>query len=246
MTRVTLFRAYIHDINVQDVRSTIFLFRYLSKPGTYIKRKGITVLSEFSEKFEIMENVLGYFPVPMAWMNNENKFVFMNDAFTDLFGYTVVEIPDVEHWFRSAYPDEEYRWERIEKWSKINRGAMKNPNFQISRQEITVTCLDGSVRIVEMYGASREKDFLLIFIDVTERIEADREKKHIVDEFKEILTGIKMLSGLLPICAHCKKIRSGEGYWEQLEMYIQDHSDAEFTHGICPDCAKELYPEFDL
>ena len=204
------------------------------------------MLSEFTEKFELLENVLGYFPVPMAWMNNNNEFVFMNDAFTDLFGYTVVEIPDIEHWFTSAYPDEEYHWERIEKWSKINQTAKQNPNFEIPRQIINVTCGDGSVRIVEMYGASRDKDFLLIFIDVIERINADREKKHIIDEFKEILTGIKMLSGMLTICAHCKKIRSGDGYWEQLEMYIRKHSEAEFTHGICPDCAKELYPEFDL
>ncbi|MFC1651043.1 PAS domain S-box protein [Candidatus Latescibacterota bacterium] len=204
------------------------------------------MINEFNEKFELLENVLGYFPVPMAWMNNNNEFVFMNDAFTDLLGYTIAEIPDIEHWFISAYPDEEYRWERIEKWSRINSEAKNNPNFEIPRQVINVTCKDGSVRIIEMYGASRDRDYLLILIDVTERINTEREKKHLLDEFKEILTGIKMLSGILPICSKCKKIRSSDGYWEQLEMYIRRHSEAEFTHGICPDCAKELYPEFDF
>ena len=72
-----------------------------------------TMIREFSEKFEMLENVLNYFPVPMAWMNDENEFVFLNDSFTHLFGYTVVEIPDIEHWFTAAYPDEEYRWTRI-------------------------------------------------------------------------------------------------------------------------------------
>ena len=85
-----------------------------------------------------------------------------------------------------------------------------------------------------------------MFLDVTDRINAEIRHKHMVDEFQEILKGIKMLSGILPICSHCKKIRSGEGYWEQLEKYIHAHSDAEFSHGICPECAKELYPEFDL
>lgn len=58
------------------------------------------------------------------------------------------------------------------------------------------------------------------------------------------LTNVKQLSGMLPICASCKKIRNDKGYWEQIEMYVRDHSEAEFSHGICPECAKTLYPEF--
>jgi hypothetical protein len=54
---------------------------------------------------------------------------------------------------------------------------------------------------------------------------------------------VKSLSGLLPICASCKKIRDDKGYWSQVESYIQKHSDATFTHGICPDCVKKLYPD---
>jgi hypothetical protein len=60
----------------------------------------------------------------------------------------------------------------------------------------------------------------------------------------EALAKVKMLSGLLPICASCKNIRDDEGYWHQLEGYIQDHSEAEFSHGVCPDCMKKLYPDF--
>jgi hypothetical protein len=54
---------------------------------------------------------------------------------------------------------------------------------------------------------------------------------------------VKQLSGLLPICASCKKIRDDRGYWNQLEHYISDHSEADFTHGICPDCAEVMFPE---
>jgi hypothetical protein len=49
---------------------------------------------------------------------------------------------------------------------------------------------------------------------------------------------------MLPICSACNKIRNDEGYWERIETYIRERSDAEFTHGICPDCAKKLYPQF--
>jgi hypothetical protein len=62
-------------------------------------------------------------------------------------------------------------------------------------------------------------------------------------ELQNALSEIKQLSGLLPICASCKKIRNDRGYWEHIEGYIKEHSEAEFSHGICPDCAKKLYPD---
>lgn len=63
-------------------------------------------------------------------------------------------------------------------------------------------------------------------------------------ELQEALDKVKQLSGLLPICSHCKKIRDDEGYWQQVEVYIRDHSEAEFSHGICPDCMKNFYADF--
>ena len=58
------------------------------------------------------------------------------------------------------------------------------------------------------------------------------------------LAEVKKLSGFLPICASCKKIRDDQGYWNQIETYIKDHSEAQFSHSICPECVKELYPEY--
>jgi DNA-binding NarL/FixJ family response regulator len=63
-------------------------------------------------------------------------------------------------------------------------------------------------------------------------------------ELQEALDKVKLLSGLLPICSHCKKIRDDEGYWQQVEVYIRNHSEAEFSHGICPDCMRSFYPDF--
>lgn len=62
-------------------------------------------------------------------------------------------------------------------------------------------------------------------------------------ELKNALTNVKQLSGLLPICASCKKIRNDKGYWEQIEGYVRDHSEAQFSHGICPGCVKTLYSD---
>ena len=63
------------------------------------------------------------------------------------------------------------------------------------------------------------------------------------EKVQAALAKVKLLSGLLPICSGCKKIRDTQGYWQQVESYIREHSEAEFSHGLCPDCARRLYPE---
>jgi len=68
-------------------------------------------------------------------------------------------------------------------------------------------------------------------------------KSAVIAELKKALEEIKTLSGFLPICASCKKIRDDKGYWNQIEVYISEHSEAEFSHGICPECAQKLYPD---
>lgn len=72
------------------------------------------------------------------------------------------------------------------------------------------------------------------------------KRRAVISELQASLSEVKTLSGLLPICAHCKRIRDDKGYWDQIESYIQKHSEAEFSHGICQDCIKELYPDLGL
>jgi hypothetical protein len=94
---------------------------------------------------------------------------------------------------------------------------------------------DDSGHHKRIYGANQ---------DITERKVVEKEREKFILELREALSQVKMLSGLLPICSSCKKIRNDEGYWEQMEMYIRDHSEAEFSHGICPECVQKLYPDF--
>jgi PAS domain S-box-containing protein len=84
----------------------------------------------------------------------------------------------------------------------------------------------------------------LIAEDITDRKRAEEEREKLIAELQEALDNIKTLKGLIPICANCKKIRDDEGYWQDVAVYVRDHSEAEFSHGICPDCLKELYPDF--
>jgi PAS domain S-box-containing protein len=100
---------------------------------------------------------------------------------------------------------------------------------------LTLTALkDSRAEVVAVASTER---------DITERKKIEREKEQYL---QEALVKLKVLGGMLPICASCKKIRDDQGYWNQIESYIRDHSQAEFSHSLCPHCAKTLYPNLNL
>jgi PAS domain S-box-containing protein len=94
------------------------------------------------------------------------------------------------------------------------------------------------ISAVPIFNDQGEVDFIVEELNnVTELIQS----KEIIEHLKKELN---ILRGFIPICSACKKIRDDDGYWQQIESYIRDRSDAEFSHSICPDCRKKLYPEF--
>ena len=95
---------------------------------------------------------------------------------------------------------------------------------------------DDAGRITAVMGVSR---------DITNRKWLEEDKQKLLNKLQDALSQVKTLNGLLPICSMCKKIRDDKGYWQQVESYIQKHTDATFTHGVCPDCFPKLYPDFN-
>ncbi len=106
---------------------------------------------------------------------------------------------------------------------------------------------DNGPRPILRYAAPISLDgrrlILESLVDISERKAVEEERERLIDELQEALVTVKTLSGLLPICSNCKKIRNDEGYWEQVEAYIVKHSGAQFTHSICPECMAKLYPQ---
>jgi hypothetical protein len=94
---------------------------------------------------------------------------------------------------------------------------------------------DDSSQIVGLVGITR---------DINDLMNAQTARDKLIKELQNALADVKTLSGLVPICANCKQIRDDKGFWTQVEFYIQQRSEARFTHGICPDCMKKLYPDF--
>jgi hypothetical protein len=97
---------------------------------------------------------------------------------------------------------------------------------------------------VELWNLLMHLGFFVVYALVLSQAKADfDERRRLIHDLQTTLNEVKQLSGLLPICASCKKIRDDKGYWNQIETYISAHSEAQFTHGICPECAKRLYPK---
>jgi DNA-binding NarL/FixJ family response regulator len=98
------------------------------------------------------------------------------------------------------------------------------------------------------YLVKGQVDGLILFRTLRyaiERKQAETERETLIDKLQNALAQVKTLSGLLPICSGCKKIRDDQGYWNRIESYISEHSEAQFSHGICPDCAKKYFPDYN-
>jgi PAS domain S-box-containing protein len=113
----------------------------------------------------------------------------------------------------------------------------------VEKAALELRRVDGSVIETVVNVRIGEDSVLLIFDDVTEKNRLARERERLIGELREALDRIRTLTGILPICANCKKIRTDRGEWQQVEVYVSERTHAEFTHGICPECVEEFYPE---
>ena len=166
----------------------------------------------------------------------------------------------IRYWNSGA--EKTYGWTKEEALGKKCYSLLQ-AQFPISMEEIIATTLatgqwegqlkhttrDGLLIVVaSRWGVHKNLNgdllgFLEINRDITERMKMIEERESLIDNLQNALANIKTLTGLLPTCASCKRIRNSKGSWEQMESYIRDHSEAQFSHGICPECAKKLYPD---
>lgn len=176
-------------------------------------------------------------------VNSRGEIVFWNRRAEAIFGYSMDEI--IGKPLTTLMPER-----FLESHQKSMKSVVVTGQGKLMGQTVELVGLkkEGGEFPVELSLATwRTKEDLFftgVVRDITHRKRAEEERERIIRELQEALAKVKTLSGLIPICASCKKIRDDKGYWGQIESYIQDHSEAEFSHGICPDCMKKLYPDF--
>jgi PAS domain S-box-containing protein len=161
-----------------------------------------------------------------------------NKAAEIIYGYTAAET--IGQNSKSLYVRTEHVDQVPDLLESIGRGERIFHHEAIHRRkdgdDITVSLSISPIRdsTGTITGASA------IARDITERERVRREREKLITELQAALAKVKTLKGLLPICAWCKKVRDDQGYWQQIEAYVRDHSQADFSHGICPSCAQKL------
>lgn len=179
--------------------------------------------------------------------NAETNDVFFSRRWIEMLGYEPREISsDLHEWERRVHPEDMPAVRR----DLENHFQGKTAYYQ---NEHRMLCKDGSYKwvldrgkVVEWTEDGRPRRVIGTHADITEQKQREAEREALIRELQEAMSEVKTLSGLLPICANCKKIRDDQGYWNQIETYIQQHSEAEFSHGICRECAEKLYPDLQL
>lgn len=178
-------------------------------------------------------------------INNRGKIVFWNKAAQNIFGYTENEI--IGRSVTLLMP-ERYRVAHMEAMEKLgSTGETRVIGKTVELRGMTKEGLEFPMELsLATWGIENETFYTSIVRDISARKRLEQEKEESILKLADALAKVKTLSGLLPICSYCKKIRDDQGYYHQIESYIRDHSEANFSHGICPKCAKEHFPDMNL
>ena len=212
------------------------LFSRLEKEIEESKRMEKTL----EEKEKRYRELFDFAPIGYHELDTQGRIIAVNRTELDMLGYTNEEMIGQFVW--KFVGDSDSSQQRV--LNKLNGVILPTKG-----EERVFLRKDGStIQVLIEENILRDTTNYIIGIrttleDITERKRLEQERESIMFELQNALSNVKTLSGLIPICASCKKIRNDQGFWNQLESYIMEHSDATFSHGICPDCIQKLYPD---
>jgi PAS domain S-box-containing protein len=168
------------------------------------------------------------------------KILKANRAVCEMLGYAESDLPghSIEE---ITHPQD--RETSINLLKQLLHGEV--PLYQLEKRYIKKNgeTLWINLTVAAIRGQSDEVPYAFGMVeDISRRKLAEQERERLVRDLQQALDKIKTLRGLLPMCAWCKKVRNDKGYWQKVETYVQEHSDASFTHGICPECLNKVDP----
>lgn len=175
-------------------------------------------------------------PDPIVVYDAGGNTTYMNPAFETVYGFSPEDVMGQT----IDYVPADERGKTLDAWQR----AIQGEKLMLETRRYTK---DGRTLHVQMSTAiirddsGQHLESIVIHRDITPLKEAETLKEKLIAELRAALKRVQTLSGLVPICSNCKKIRDDKGYWNHLEQYIEDYSEALFSHGICPDCSDSLY-----
>ncbi|MDX1285309.1 MAG: PAS domain-containing protein, partial [Draconibacterium sp.] len=171
-----------------------------------------------------------------------------NDRWAQMLGYfTIKEFEDnTDTWTDNIHPDD-----REAAWTSINSHLQglttcHDLEYRMLKKDGSYTWIHDHARIVQRDEKGVPTRMSGTHTDISERKRLEEEKDELVNSLKDALSEIKDLRGIIPICSYCHSIRNEEGAWNRLEAYISKHSDATFSHGICPKCLPKALAQAEL
>lgn len=169
-------------------------------------------------------------------LDQDGRVFEANLQFARMLGYSLEEMSSLYVW------DWEYLYPKERVLEMLHSVDSAGDHFETQHRR-----KDGTIYDVEIStnGAVIEgkKYVFCVCRDVTERKQAEREREELIRQLQEALAELKVLRGMVPICSYCKRVRDDEGYWQQVEVYIEKQAGADVTHGICPECLEKHFPE---
>lgn len=185
-------------------------------------------IKQWRETFDVMSDFVSVH-------DNDLRLVKVNKAFADFFKKKPKELIgkhcyELIHNTQEPWPECPHL-KAIEKHKVITK-VIEEPHL---KKTLLITCSP----IFDTKGVAIGS--VHVARDITKSKQAEKEREKLIKEVQNALEKVKILSGLVPICANCKKIRDDKGYWNQIEGYIQKYSEVKFSHGMCPECSDKLY-----
>lgn len=193
-----------------------------------------------------VETFIDSFPCALygyvRWPDGRNRFVHISAQCEEIFGYSPDAVMrDPRLLWRAVHPDDLDRLEREDQ--------VANSRLQPFQAEVRIRTTAGELKWIQLSSMPSSQLYqgqVLwsgVILDITERKRAEDEKTQLVEELQEALSRIRRLEGIIPICSYCKKIRDDAGAWQHIDVYLRQHSDTDFSHGICPDCQDTHFPD---
>jgi PAS domain S-box-containing protein len=190
---------------------------------------------EHSQQF--LNDILNYIPDLIFVKDERHRWVLLNDAFCSALGHTREELLGKTDYDFHTKEQADVFWEK-DNLVFNTQGTNVNEEVYTDPEGYERTILTSKAAFRDEQG---KKLLVGVAHDISERKRAEQDRERLIAELQEALSKVRTLSGLLPICAFCKKIRDDKGYWRQIESYLSTHTNAEVSHSLCQECAARLY-----